>query len=84
MKAGLHSLCLLRDRVLKQLSFLSGVSVGDIGMKLALDTVDNGFLYLQNVRIPRANLLCKNAEVLYKFLCGNHNLTSASGLNKIW
>lgn len=39
------------------------MSVGDIGTKLGFQSVDNGFLYLKNVRIPRENLLCKNAEV---------------------
>ena len=47
--------------------FCSGVTVGDIGPKMGFETVDNGFLDLQNVRIPRANLLCKNAEVHYNY-----------------
>jgi len=43
---------------------LPGITVGDIGPRLTLEVNDHGFLYLQNVRIPRENLLCKNAEVL--------------------
>jgi len=43
---------------------LAGVQVGDIGNKMAFETIDNGYLLMNNVRIPRENLLCKNAEVL--------------------
>jgi len=43
---------------------LPGVQVGDIGDKLAFENIDNGFLHMTNLRIPRENLLCKNAEVL--------------------
>jgi len=42
---------------------LPGVQVGDIGDKLAFENIDNGFLHMTNLRIPRENLLCKNAEV---------------------
>lgn len=40
-----------------------GVKVGDIGPKLAFNTIDNGYLILNNVRIPRENMLMKNAQV---------------------
>ncbi|CAL1532088.1 unnamed protein product [Lymnaea stagnalis] len=42
---------------------LPGVHVGDIGPKLTLSHVDNGFLILKNVRIPRENMLMRNAIV---------------------
>lgn len=42
---------------------LPGVQVGDIGDKLAFEQVDNGFLHMTNLRIPRENLLSKNSEV---------------------
>ena len=42
---------------------VSGVTVGDIGPKMALNSIDNGFLILDNVRIPRENMFMKNAEV---------------------
>ena len=45
----------------------AGVQVGDIGDKLAFENIDNGFLHMTNLRIPRENLLCKNAEVNCKF-----------------
>jgi acyl-CoA oxidase len=43
---------------------LPGITVGDIGPKLGLNAVDNGFLRLNNVRIPRENMLMKHSKVL--------------------
>ncbi|XP_012160092.1 probable peroxisomal acyl-coenzyme A oxidase 1 [Ceratitis capitata] len=40
-----------------------GVDVGEIGPKLGLNGVNNGFLGLKDVRIPRKQMLMKNAEV---------------------
>ncbi|XP_028674798.1 peroxisomal acyl-coenzyme A oxidase 1 isoform X2 [Erpetoichthys calabaricus] len=42
---------------------LPGVVVGDIGPKFGFDEIDNGFLKLENVRIPRENMLMKYAKV---------------------
>ncbi|CAG9467403.1 unnamed protein product [Pedinophyceae sp. YPF-701] len=42
---------------------LPGVTVGDIGPKLGYGGVDNGFLRLNHVRIPRVNMLMRNAKV---------------------
>ncbi|RXM36775.1 Peroxisomal acyl-coenzyme A oxidase 1 [Acipenser ruthenus] len=42
---------------------LPGVVVGDIGPKFGFDEVDNGFLKLENVRIPRMNMLMKYSKV---------------------
>uniref|UniRef100_A0A4W4E8Y7 Acyl-coenzyme A oxidase n=1 Tax=Electrophorus electricus TaxID=8005 RepID=A0A4W4E8Y7_ELEEL len=39
------------------------VVVGDIGPKFGFDEVDNGYLKLENVRIPRENMLMKYAKV---------------------
>lgn len=41
----------------------AGVIVGDIGPKFGFDEVDNGFLKLDNIRIPRENMLMKYAKV---------------------
>ncbi|XP_069785100.1 peroxisomal acyl-coenzyme A oxidase 1 isoform X3 [Narcine bancroftii] len=41
-----------------------GVVVGDIGPKFGFDDVDNGFLKLENVRVPRENMLMRYAKVL--------------------
>ncbi|XP_037621620.1 peroxisomal acyl-coenzyme A oxidase 1 isoform X3 [Sebastes umbrosus] len=42
---------------------LPGIVVGDIGPKFGFNEVDNGFLKLENVRIPRDNMLMKYAKV---------------------
>ena len=42
---------------------LPGVIVGEMGAKIGLNGVDNGFLTLNNVRIPRENLLNKVGDV---------------------
>ncbi|XP_075870169.1 peroxisomal acyl-coenzyme A oxidase 1 isoform X1 [Nelusetta ayraudi] len=42
---------------------LPGIVVGDIGPKFGFNEVDNGFLKLENVRIPRENMLMKFAKV---------------------
>lgn len=43
---------------------LPGITVGDIGAKLGLNAVNNGFLGLDNVRIPRNQMMMKHAQVL--------------------
>ncbi|CAK1601685.1 unnamed protein product [Parnassius mnemosyne] len=43
---------------------LPGMKVGEIGVKLGLNAVNNGFLGFDNVRIPRSHLLMKHAQVL--------------------
>jgi acyl-CoA oxidase len=45
-------------------NFLSGIKIGEIGTKLGMQTMNNGFLALDNVRIPREQMLMKNASVL--------------------
>ncbi|XP_068448392.1 peroxisomal acyl-coenzyme A oxidase 1 isoform X2 [Clinocottus analis] len=42
---------------------LPGIVVGDIGPKFGFNEVDNGYLKLENVRIPRDNMLMKFAKV---------------------
>eukprot|EP00061_Rhincodon_typus_P008919 g31971.t1 len=41
-----------------------GVVVGDIGPKFGYDEVDNGYLKLENVRVPRENMLMRYAKVM--------------------
>lgn len=41
-----------------------GVEIGEIGPKLGMKSVNNGFLGFDNVRIPRKNMLMKNNKVL--------------------
>ncbi|XP_047520122.1 probable peroxisomal acyl-coenzyme A oxidase 1 [Pieris napi] len=60
---GVHSFILqVRDE--ETHAPLPGIKVGDIGAKLGLNSVDNGFLGLDNVRIPRNHMLMKHAQVL--------------------
>src|SRR5271156_3443911 len=40
-----------------------GVTVGDVGPKFGLNTLDNGFLLFNNVRIPHENMLAKYAQI---------------------
>ncbi|XP_028156323.1 probable peroxisomal acyl-coenzyme A oxidase 1 [Ostrinia furnacalis] len=42
---------------------LPGIKVGEIGPKLGFNTADNGYLGFDNFRIPRDNLMMKNAQV---------------------
>lgn len=43
---------------------LPGVVVGEIGPKMGLKAADNGYLQLNQVRVPRENMLMRNAQVL--------------------
>ncbi|XP_072946829.1 acyl-coenzyme A oxidase 1-like [Epargyreus clarus] len=43
---------------------LPGIKVGEIGAKLGFNTVNNGFIGFDHVRIPRERMLMKNAQVL--------------------
>ncbi|CAK4079873.1 unnamed protein product [Aphanomyces euteiches] len=42
---------------------LPGVTLGDIGPKIGFQSIDNGFCALNNVRIPRRNMLMRFAKV---------------------
>jgi len=42
---------------------LPGITVGDIGPKFGYFGIDNGFLKMNNVRIPRENMLMGHAKV---------------------
>eukprot|EP00058_Branchiostoma_floridae_P003596 XP_002589084.1 hypothetical protein BRAFLDRAFT_120901 [Branchiostoma floridae] len=59
---GIHPF-MLQIRSLEDHKPLPGVTVGDIGPKFGYDVMDNGFLSLNNVRIPRENMLMKYSRV---------------------
>lgn len=42
---------------------LPGITIGEIGNKMAFQTVNNGYLGFEKFRIPRTNMLMKNAQV---------------------
>ena len=46
----------------------AGVKVGDIGPKFGYFGMDNGYLELSNVRIPRDQMLMKYAKVSGQWL----------------
>jgi len=43
---------------------LPGITCGDIAPKFGFNMIDNGFLRLDHIRVPRDNLLMKNVMVL--------------------
>lgn len=42
---------------------LPGITVGEIGPKMGMRASDNGFLKMDNIRIPRENMFMRNAQV---------------------
>ncbi|KAM4881976.1 peroxisomal acyl-coenzyme A oxidase 2 isoform 2-T2 [Thomomys bottae] len=62
-RQGMHAF-IVPIRSLQDHSPLPGITVGDIGPKMGLNSIDNGFLCLHHVRVPRENMLCRFAEVL--------------------
>eukprot|EP01099_Mayorella_cantabrigiensis_P001049 TRINITY_DN1436_c0_g1_i1.p1 TRINITY_DN1436_c0_g1~~TRINITY_DN1436_c0_g1_i1.p1 ORF type:complete len:701 (-),score=144.17 TRINITY_DN1436_c0_g1_i1:48-2150(-) len=52
---GIHPF-ILQVRCLNTHTPLPGITIGEIGPKLGTDAVDNGYLKLNHVRIPRKNL----------------------------
>ncbi len=58
---------------------LPGVYVGDVGPTMGCRVQDNGYLVLQDVRIPRENMLMKYAKVQdQKRRTGNRNQKKCS------
>ena len=43
---------------------LPGIDIGEIGKKVGMAAVNQGFLGFKNVRIPRQNMLMRNAKVM--------------------
>ncbi|XP_075039397.1 peroxisomal acyl-coenzyme A oxidase 2 [Mixophyes fleayi] len=62
-KYGMHPF-IVQVRSLEDHSALPGITVGDIGPKMSFENVDNGFLMMRNIRIPKENMLSRYSEVL--------------------
>jgi len=45
---------------------LKGINVGDIGMKMGYNSVDNGWLSFDQVRVPRKNLMSRFSKITKK------------------
>ncbi|KAM4720848.1 peroxisomal acyl-coenzyme A oxidase 2 [Rhinophrynus dorsalis] len=61
---GMHPF-IVQVRSLEDHSPLPGITVGDIGPKMSFEHIDNGFLMMNNVRIPKENMLSRFSEVMY-------------------
>ncbi|XP_026713484.1 peroxisomal acyl-coenzyme A oxidase 2 [Athene cunicularia] len=59
---GVHPF-IVQIRSLRDHSLCPGITAGDIGPKMNFEHVDNGYLMLQNVRVPRENMLNRFCEV---------------------
>ncbi|NXI71961.1 ACOX2 oxidase, partial [Anseranas semipalmata] len=59
---GVHPF-IVQIRSLQDHSLCPGITAGDIGPKMNFEHIDNGYLMLQNVRIPRENMLNKFCKV---------------------
>ncbi|XP_049632143.1 peroxisomal acyl-coenzyme A oxidase 2 isoform X2 [Suncus etruscus] len=62
VRQGMHAF-IVPIRSLQDHSPLPGVTVGDIGPKMNFEHMDNGFLRLDHVRIPKENMLNRFAQV---------------------
>ncbi|XP_051874078.1 peroxisomal acyl-coenzyme A oxidase 2-like isoform X2 [Pristis pectinata] len=59
---GMHAF-IVQIRSLVDHSVLPGIKIGDIGPKMGFEQVDNGYLMMQNVRVPRENMLSRYSRV---------------------
>ncbi|KAK3102107.1 hypothetical protein FSP39_008857 [Pinctada imbricata] len=61
-KYGMHPF-FVQIRSMEDHTPMPGIKIGDIGPRMGRLTSDNGYLILNNIRIPRENMLMKNAQV---------------------
>ncbi|XP_053326091.1 peroxisomal acyl-coenzyme A oxidase 2 [Spea bombifrons] len=60
---GMHPF-MVQVRSCQDHSPLPGITVGDIGPKMSFEHIDNGFLMMRDVRIPKEDMLSRFSEVL--------------------
>ncbi|KAM7063601.1 peroxisomal acyl-coenzyme A oxidase 2 isoform 1-T4 [Molossus nigricans] len=63
VRQGMHAF-IVPIRSLQDHTLLPGITAGDIGPKMGFEHIDNGFLRLDHVRVPRENMLSRFAQVL--------------------
>lgn len=56
-------LFILQVRSLDDHRPMPGITVGDIGSKIGYNSIDNGFMRMNNVRIPLDQMLMKHSKV---------------------
>lgn len=54
---------IVQIRDLKTHEPLPGITVGDIGPKFGFNTVDNGFMLFDNVRVPHIAMLARYSKI---------------------
>ena len=59
---GIHNF-LVQLRSMEDHTLLPGIETGDIGPKIGYNTMDNGYAYFRNVKIPRRNMAMRFATV---------------------
>lgn len=65
----------------------TGITVGDVGPKFGLNTIDNGFVQFSKVRIPRDNMLMRFTKVILSPSCFTFILSDIlriKALSKKW
>ncbi|XP_069823070.1 peroxisomal acyl-coenzyme A oxidase 2 isoform X2 [Dendropsophus ebraccatus] len=62
-KYGMHPF-IVQIRSLEDHTPLPGIFVGDIGPKMSFEHIDNGFVMMRNIRIPKENMLSRYSQVL--------------------
>lgn len=62
IECGIHAF-VVQLRCVKTHALMKGVETGDIGKKFGFDSMDNGYVRFDQVRVPRFNMLMKNARV---------------------
>ncbi|XP_069499859.1 peroxisomal acyl-coenzyme A oxidase 2 [Ambystoma mexicanum] len=60
---GMHPF-IIQIRSLVDHSPLPGIVVGDIGPKMSFEHIDNGYLLMRNIRVPKENMLSRYSQVL--------------------
>ena len=75
---GVHPF-IVQLRSLSDYTPLPGIELGDIGIKMGLNSTDNGFASFRNVRIPRTHLLMRRGWAAIQLLRSHCTLRRVAG-----